>query len=64
MSIFLGVESQLRVHSPADVGDLLSRLQEMKLCRTTQSEGYDTISHHSSEIVSEVTHILYLPTLV
>ena len=59
----LGIEPQLRINPPVGVANLLSRMQETKLCRTTKSEGYDTISRHSSEIVSEVKHFLYLPTL-
>ena len=56
----LGVELQLRIHTPEDVADLLSRLHEMKLCRTRKSEGYETTSQKSSEIVSEVKHSLFV----
>ena len=55
----LGFQPYLRIHPPEDVTlppetDLLSRLREMKLRHTAQSEGYDTMTQYSSDIVSEV----------
>ena len=60
----LGVEPQLRIHSPEDPTEQLPELGEKKLRRTVKSEGYETISHHSSEIVSEVKQILYLSKFI
>ena len=64
----LGVDTQLRIHPPEDATflpqtprtELLSRLREMKLGYTTQSEGYD-IDATSSDIGSEVKSLLNLP---
>ena len=58
-----GIECRLRIHSPEDAAliaetNLLPRLREMKLRHTAQSEGYETMTQGSSDIVSEVKHIL------
>ena len=55
----VGVQSQLRIPILEDISilqepKLLSRLREMKLHNTTHSEGYETMTQHSSDIVSEV----------
>ena len=56
----LGFQSYLRIDPAEDVALLsetnpLSRLREMKLRHTAQSEGYETMTQDSSDIVSEVT---------
>ena len=67
MYCFLGAEAQLRIATfddatlPTETG-LLSRLPEMTLRHTAQSEGYETMTQHSSDMVSEVTRSLYLPS--
>ena len=65
MYCFFGVEAQLRIAALDDVTlpaetDLLPRLREMKLRHFAQSEGYETMTQYSSDIVSEVTRSLYL----
>ena len=65
MYCFLDVEAQLRIATFDDVTlpaetDLLSRLREMKLRHFAQSEGYETMTQYSSDIVSEVARSLYL----
>ena len=51
-----------KIHPPEDATliaetELLPRLREMKLRTTAQSEGYETMTQHSSEDMSEVfTH--------
>ena len=51
-----GVEAHLHIHTSEDVTEtkLLSRLREMELRHTAQSEGYETMTHGSSDITSEV----------
>ena len=56
---FSGFQSQLIIHLPEDVTflsetHLLPRLREMKLRHTAQSEGHETMTQGSSDIVSQV----------
>ena len=58
-----GVEAQLRIHPPEDAAlyqetQLSLRVKEMKLHPKTLSEGYETMTPDSSDIVSEVKQIL------
>ena len=60
--IRLGVEALIRLHPPQDATylselELLPRLREIKLRHTAQSEGYETMTQHSIDTVSEVKHI-------
>ena len=60
----LGFQSCLRIDPPKDVTlpperDLLPRLREMRLRHTAQSEGYETMTQYSSDIVSEVKHTYF-----
>ena len=54
--MFLGVEAQLSINTSGDTTEtkLPSRLRETKLRHTAQSEGYETMTQYSSDIVSEV----------
>ena len=54
-----GVDSRLRICPPEDATllpetKLLPRLREMKLRNTAQSEGYETMTQHSSDMTTEV----------
>ena len=55
-----GVKSLLRIRTLDDVtllseASLLPRLRELKL----QSEGYESMTQHSSDIMSEVRYVLH-----
>ena len=59
----LGVETQLGIHPPDDTTlcpetQLSFRIRPMKLGDTEQSEGYETMTPDSSDILSEVKLIL------
>ena len=59
-----GIECRLKIHHPQDDTLLMetklsSRLREMKLRHTARSEGYETMTEHSSDIVSEVKYFLF-----
>ena len=57
----VGIQAQLKIRPPEDtpflqqVG-LLSRVRETKLRHKAQSEGYETMTQHSSDIASEVPY--------
>ena len=58
-----GIEVRPRIATVEDATlpketDLLSKLPEMTLRHTAQSEGYETMMQHSLDIVSEVNRIL------
>ena len=60
--VHLGVEALLKIHPPEDAThlsetELLPRLRGMKLRHTAQSEGYETMTQDSSDIVSEVNNL-------
>ena len=63
--LLLGIPSRVRIHPPEHATllpetELLPKLLKIKLRPTAQSEGYDTMTQHSSDITSEVKHIHYL----
>ena len=60
----LGVEPQLSIHpleeaTASQETHLSSGIQAMKLHQAAESEGYETMTPDSSDVVSEVKQILY-----
>ena len=53
------MEPYLKIQSSGEVllteTDLLPKLQEMMFRQTVQSEGYGTVTQHSSDVISEVS---------